>query len=147
MSQLGLGVMLKMLGGNEDTIKAIEASLGKIITNIRLDDEQLILEFDHNNGLILFDNGQSCCESRYMTCDDPLEQFIGATFDGVTIEDAAPGTSAYGEHEIEFMRVQTSKGTIVCQNHNEHNGYYGGFSVSARLADVADGRYRGPFRD
>jgi hypothetical protein len=37
-------------------------------------------------------------------------------------------------HEVQFLRVSTDAGTIVCETHNEHNGYYGGFNVCVEAA-------------
>jgi hypothetical protein len=44
--------------------------------------------------------------------------------DGPNLEDA------YGEHEQVFVEVVTTKGLITIANHNEHNGYYGGFALT-----------------
>jgi hypothetical protein len=35
----------------------------------------------------------------------------------------------YEVHETEYCNILTSKGVIQLVCHNEHNGYYGGFSV------------------
>ena len=47
-----------------------------------------------------------------------------------------PPAAEYGDdHEVAFLGIYTTKGVIVCQTHNEHNGYYGGFSLDARLCN------------
>lgn len=38
-------------------------------------------------------------------------------------------------HEVQFLHVKTSKGSFAVSNHNEHNGYYGGFNVEASLEE------------
>lgn len=77
----------------------------------------------------LWDAGQSCCEHRYMTTDDELETFKDAKLvgiDRVYVEDE----TEYGDpHEQVFVKVETTKGTITCVTHNQHNGYYGGFDI------------------
>ena len=38
-------------------------------------------------------------------------------------------------HEVQFLEVKTSKGSFTMSSHNEHNGYYGGFSIEVRPED------------
>lgn len=135
MSQLGMGVMIKMLGGNADSASAFSASLGKTITALTLgDDDALHFEFGDGTKMRLFDDGQSCCESRYMRTDDDLSYFVGAQLLDAEIKDA-PNVEddEYGAHEVQFLEVKTSKGCFTMASHNEHNGYYGGFAIRAAL--------------
>jgi hypothetical protein len=129
MSQLGVGVMLQMLGGNEQSVDAYKQSLGKTISSIELTDNMLIIKFTDETGVSLRDFGQSCCEHRYMVCDDDLPSFAGATLLSAEVANGPEVEGNYEVHEVQFVRIQTSKGAIVVSNHNEHNGYYGGFSV------------------
>lgn len=134
MSNFGMGVLINMLGGNSETVEAFQASVGKVISSIALTQEdELHLKFEDGTGLKLWDDGQSCCESRYMRTDDNLDEYIGATFVGGEVKDA-PNVSdeEYGEHEVQFLEIQTSKGPLTMASHNEHNGYYGGFYIQAR---------------
>lgn len=91
------------------------------------------LQFVFENGatLVLSDRGPDCCNSVYMTCSDDLSQIVGDRMVGVTIEDApdiSGGEDAY--HEVQFLHVRFASGAVVvCETHNEHNGYYGGFSL------------------
>lgn len=131
MSHPGMGVMIGMLGGNEKTVDAIKGSLGKKIAKVAVEDNRLKFEFADGSKLTLFDDGQSCCEHRYMVCDDDLAKFVGRKLtdfelaDGPTMEDC-------GEpHEVQFLKVYTSRGSFTVSNHNEHNGYYGGFWIVA----------------
>lgn len=109
----------------------------RIISSVKLDDasDTLKIKFEGGGEIYLSDHGQSCCEHRYMSCDDDLYGFKGAELRSATVEkadDIESKEDEWGEgdvHEVEFLRILTSKGVIVCQNHNEHNGYYGGFSV------------------
>jgi hypothetical protein len=64
-----------------------------------------------------------------MRTDDTLTDYAGAELLDVSLEDA-PDLEAGGEsHEVQFLRVKTSKGMFVMSSHNEHNGYYGGFWI------------------
>lgn len=133
---LGMGVMINMLSGDDGTSKAVQTAIGRTITSTGIaqasnGESQLWLEFEDGSKLVLRDRGQSCCESRYMTLDgDSLDYYKGATFIGAELGDA----SEEGHdmvHEIQFLNIKTSKGVFTVSNHNEHNGYYGGFSISA----------------
>jgi len=132
MTHFGLGVMLGMLSGNEETVNVLKSSLGKTISNIELVDDKLRFTFTDNSKIVLFDDGQSCCESRYMTTDDDLPFFKDCTFDDIEIRDAPNLPYEYGDHEVQFLLITTSKGIFTMETHNEHNGYYGGFLVVAR---------------
>lgn len=133
MSNLGLGVMIKMLGGNAETADAFHSSIGKVISAVELTQEdELHLHFEDGTGLKLWDDGQSCCESRYMRTDDNLDEYIGATLVGGEVKDAPDITTEYDTHEVQFLEIQTSKGPLTMASHNKHNGYYGGFSIQAR---------------
>lgn len=135
MSNLGLGVMIGYLSENGASADAIANSKNKKITDIYMVNEELCIQFDDNKTLHIWDNGQSCCEHRYMTTDDSLKDFIGSTFidvelrDGPEIEDP---DGWGGTHEQQFLLINTSFGTFTMVTHNNHNGYYGGFYVTAR---------------
>lgn len=132
MSQLGVGVMLGMLTDNNASVNAFKGALGKAIKSARLgDDDALYLAFDDGTGIRFADEGQSCCESRYMRTDDDLASFVGAKLLGAEIKEAptAAPPYEYGEHEVQFLEVQTDRGVFTMASHNEHNGYYGGFCI------------------
>lgn len=129
--------MISMLSGNKETVAACKASAGQTITSAEIKDENLILKFENGSGIRIFDDGQSCCESRYMVCDDKLDEFIGTQLLDIEVKDG-PSTSGEdgGEHEQQFVDIKTSKGVFQIRNHNQHNGYYGEFSIVARLLDA-----------
>ncbi len=133
MSRLGLGVMIQRLAGNSDARDALEHAIGRVIKSIAMIDDTLHIELDSGKSLVLSDDGQSCCESRYMTCDDDLTGYDGATLMEVEVRDAPSIDDPDGSHEVQFLVVTTSKGAITVATHNEHNGYYGGFAIAARL--------------
>lgn len=132
MGSLGLGVMINMLGGNKETVKTLQKALGKEIAGIRLEDDALHLDFADGYKIKIFDDGQSCCEDRYMQTDDDLPYFVGANFTDIAIKDGPTTTGEYDEkHEIQFLEITTNKGVFTMASHNEHNGYYGGFWIVA----------------
>lgn len=137
MSQLGLGVMINLLKGNEETVNAINSSLNKEIKNINIEDDNLILIFKDDSKLRIWDNGQSCCELRFMNCDDDLKEYLDSKLIGFDLKSASnkniEDDNYSDEHEIQFLDVHTSKGIFTISNHNVHNGYYGGFCIEAEL--------------
>lgn len=135
VNKLGMGVMMNMIRGNEETVTAFQKGVGQTIRKVELAGDALVFDFENGYRMKLFDDGQSCCESRYMRTDDNLAEFVGAKLLNARIEDAAPppkDANDYGDHEIQLLVVETDKGNFVMSNHNEHNGYYGGFSIEAR---------------
>lgn len=137
-SNTGLGVLIQSLGGNRGSSLIVE-SIGKTIASARLnkDADRLELRFVDGTGIYLKDEGQSCCENRYMSCDDDLADFTGATLSSVELRDAPSVDTQYDSHDVEFLAVITSNGEFTCANHNEHNGYYGGFWIKAgKLEEV-----------
>ncbi len=132
MSDLGLGVMINMLGGNEKSVEVFKGALNKIIIGLSLDDDILHFTFEDGYKMDLADDGQSCCEHRYITTDDNLQYFCGAKFMDAEIKEAPNIADEYGEHEVQFLEIKTSKGVFTLETHNEHNGYYGGFWVVAK---------------
>ena len=133
MENLGMGVMLGILGGNEETVNSIKSSLNKVIETVKLDEENLVISFTDNTQLTIWDGGQSCCESRYMTTDDNLSDFNGAVLLDLELKSADDIDNGWEVHEIQFLDVKTSNGVFTMVNHNKHNGYYGGFYVKAKL--------------
>lgn len=105
---------------------------GAIVTKMRMNGDQFIVEFEQG-GLSISDDAQSCCESRYMHTEDEsdFEYHVGATFRFIQIVDGPDGEGSEC-HETKFCNVLTSKGVIQLVCHNEHNGYYGGFGINLR---------------
>jgi hypothetical protein len=136
MSVPGVGAMIGYLSGNEATVAAYKDSLGKKITEASIDndgnggDGLLRLGFEDGSTISIFDNGRSCCESRYMTCDDDLVSIVGGRLLKIETKEAPEQRTDWGyPHEIEFLQVQTDAGAVTLSTHNEHNGYYGGFNI------------------
>lgn len=131
-----MGVMINMLGGNAETVAAHQGAVGKTIVSARLKDDSLWLDFADGTGIHFLDEGQSCCENRYMRTDDDLASYVGATFIEAELASAPAVTDEYGEHDVQFLNVKTSKGVLTMSSHNEHNGYYGGFAIVVRTHEV-----------
>lgn len=130
--------MIQRLFGNSGTAAAVQSSIGKKLKSIKLNGDNVVCAFDDGAWLRLWDNGQSCCESRYVTSDDNDKDFAGHTLVNVEIREAAKhDVNEYTEHEIQFLAVKTDKDEFVATTHNEHNGYYGGFSINAEYGPPA----------
>lgn len=132
---LGFGVMIGIIGGNQETVETIKGVLGKKIESVSLSDNALHFVFKDGTKVKIFDDGQSCCESRYMHTDDDLSYFANTIFKDIEIVSAPNEPDEWGEHEVQFLRVHTGKGLFTMANHNEHNGYYGGFWIVAEKED------------
>lgn len=110
---------------------------GWTIDSVRLEDDALYFDFGWRGALRISDEGQSCCEKRYMTTDDNLEEFAGADFLGLEIKQAPYTEDEDGNtHEVQFLEIKTSKGCFTIATHNEHNGYYGGFDIALDNVEI-----------
>jgi hypothetical protein len=111
---------------------------GARITAVEMDEERLLLTFESGKVLRIEDDGQCCCESRYMTTDDEVQSLIGGCLLNVEEKPGAEDEEDWGNvHETMFVEVSTDKGFITLTNHNEHNGYYGGFWLKVTDATPA----------
>lgn len=141
MSQPGFGAMIHFLGGGSK--KNASDYYGRRITAAAMSTEPgyrsigdgqkeaLNLTFDDGVTIRLTDEGQSCCEHRYMTCDDDLSKLIGGKLAKIEVRDVKEESGEYGdEHEQAFVEVATDECFVTIVTHNEHNGYYGGFGLS-----------------
>ncbi len=127
-TNLGMGVLISRLCGSERSIKALYSIVGKEIIKLKLEDNTLHVTTPDSE-VVIYDDGQSCCEHRYMQTDDDLNYFVGSIFNDLEIKDATGCDTENDSHEIQFLEIKTSKGVITFANHNEHNGYYGGFAI------------------
>lgn len=129
---IGVGAMIAELSGNDESAKAFSEAIGKTIKRVWLADDALKFTFEDGTNLELMDDGQSCCESRYMVTDDKLEDYAGATLISGVLKEGPDMPAEYDSHETQFLEIQTSKGAFTMTSHVEHNGYYGGFAIRAR---------------
>lgn len=129
MGQPGIGAMLHALGGGSENDPA--KFYGKKIVAAEIKDERLRLALEGGPTIEIWDNGQSCCESRYITTDDQVSSLVGGALARIETRYGPSIGAEYGdEHEQVFVEVGTDKGFITVVNHNEHNGYYGGFGLT-----------------
>lgn len=125
---LGIGAMLHQLsGGSRHGSSEYE---GQVIKSISMEDNALFIGFENGKTIRVWDDGQSCCESRYMRTDDDIQYLVGKKLVSITAKDAPNEPNEWGEHEVCFVEVMTNDGFITISNHNEHNGYYGGFGLT-----------------
>lgn len=136
VSNLGLGVLIHGLSDNSETVYAIRAVLEKQISALSMSDDALHISVEGGPHIKIWDDGQSCCERRYMMTDDDLPYFVGATLQDIELRDAPNEPHEWGEHEVQFLVITTSKGAFTMATHNEHNGYYGGFAIEACVVDT-----------
>lgn len=128
MSQMGLQVMLNYLMRQDADCSKY---YGKKIIEANIDEDCLLLKFEDNISIKIWDDGQSCCEHRYITCDDNVKDLIGHVLIRIESKDGELKEKGNWEvHEWCFVDIVTDKATITICTHNEHNGYYGGFSLA-----------------
>lgn len=141
---LGITAMLHRMYSWDDKsgVEALMAHKGAKIASAEISDSAgqdggLLLAFDDGCTLALYDDGRSCCESRYMTTDEDLSGIAGRVLVDVELNDAPDVEDEYGEtHEIQFLRVITDGATYVFASHNEHNGYYGGIDINVKIVST-----------
>jgi len=130
---IGLGVLIQTFGGNAQTVETVKSALGKTINTVWIDDNTLYFKFTDGTNIKLSDEGQSCCEYRYMDTSDDLSEYEGSVLIDFELKPVKlESEDNYGDHEIQFLDVKTDKGIFTVSNHNEHNGYYGGFWIVAK---------------
>lgn len=139
MSKLGIGAMLHQLGGGSD--HNTDEFYGRRIVSAEIKDDRLRIGFDDGEHIALWDNGQSCCESRYMTTDDNVADLVGKTLTLIEPKKHEEKDCEYGgSHEMVFIEIQakarTKVTTVTLVTHNEHNGYYGGFGLTITKVPV-----------
>lgn len=97
---------------------------------------ELVISFGDGAHVSILDDGQQCCEHRYMTTDDDLSAFVGAELMDIEVRNGGSNELDFSDYDdIQFLLVTTSKGVFTIENHNEHNGYYGGFDVRIKFVD------------
>lgn len=102
---------------------------GNKITAAAFDADSILLHFENGRKLQISDEAQSCCENRYMTSDDDIQELVGHTLSSISLKNGPVVEQDYDVHEIVFLEIQAGHITFTVSTHNEHNGYYGGFSL------------------
>jgi len=132
MSGAGIGVMIRQLFGTAGARNPSDY-YGRMIASAEATDSVLTLGFEDGTRIVVKDDGQSCCEARYMRTDDNPQDLVGHRLVALESNRSANESGEYWDaHEIAFLDVKTDAGVTVFSFHNEHNGYYGGFSLSVQ---------------
>ena len=88
-----------------------------------------IIQTDKRQIKVGISNSQSCCEHwGYLTTNDDINEFVGATLLEIKIVDTALNVKPLQEEEVSncmFVNFSTDWGTMQLVAYNEHNGYYG----------------------
>ena len=124
---LGIGAMLHSLSGGSEN--APEQYYGKVIVSAEIDETEIEIGFSDGLSIVIWDNGQSCCEYRHMTTDDDIKSLVGGTLISIEAKEG-PDIDDGEAHETMFVEIATDKGFVTVVTHNEHNGYYGGFGLT-----------------
>ncbi len=115
-----------------------ETFYGRKITSVEIDDKVLKIAFEDGSKIRIFDDGQNCCEHRHMTTDDDVKTLIGHKL--LRIEPKIATENQKGDedyfHDEVFLEVATDNSFISIVNHNEHNGYYGGFGLKITMENA-----------
>lgn len=133
---MGIGAMLHLLGGGSQ--QEPSTFYGRTITDVEKSDDKLTISFGDGSRIAIWDNGQSCCESRYMTCDDDVKSLVGQKLVRIEGKSGPDADGDYDVHETCFVEIATDGGFITLTNHNVHNGYYGGFGLTVTLEAAGD---------
>lgn len=118
------------------TPAVLESLIGETIDSIDVTDTDILIHTGASHGTqgvrtLITDDGQSCCESRYLTCDDDLDTFRLGRIVKIELVSVPDIEDDGDHHECAFFKIDTTKGPITVRTHNEHNGYYGGFCIRA----------------
>ncbi len=110
---------------------------GRKIVDALIEDNLMKITFEDGVKIRIYDDGQSCCELRYMRTDDDVKTLIGGTLLKIFVkgvgEEKEKHEGKYFDddyHEVAFLEIQTDKSFVTLSTHNEHNGYYGGFGLA-----------------
>lgn len=129
---LGFGAMIYYLSGGSEHDPS--EFYGKKILSVEMTEERLSLKLEDQT-IHIFDDGQSCCEHRHMTTDDDVQSLVGHTLQRIEAKEAPDIEDEFGDYEQVFVEIGTDIGFITIVNHNEHNGYYGGFGLTIKVND------------
>jgi hypothetical protein len=127
------------MGQDDRNLFIFKRNRDKVIKHLEIEANVLKFFFVDGSIMSLADEGQSCCENRYMHTSDNLPDYIGATFTDMGVKESHYlEDSSDDYHECVFVDIMTSKGSFVIETHNEHNGYYGGFSITMEDSQSAN---------
>ena len=126
----GMGAMLHYLSGGSEHNP--EEYYNKVIDKAFLEDDIFNIHFKDGIKITITDEGQSCCESRYITTDDEPSVLNGHKLIKIETKEAPTIEDVWEVHEQVFIEIATDKAFITLTTHNEHNGYYGGVALTIK---------------
>lgn len=92
----------------------------------------LVISFEDDTFLEIFDSGQLCCELRFMSCSDVLGDLVGHTFNSINMKTlGSDGSDPF--YDVAFLEIKAGDEIVTITNHNQHNGYYGGFNLVVNI--------------
>lgn len=101
---------------------------GTIIRVIDYRDDIIYIQTDDWRYSLFMDH--DCCETRYFECADDLSEYTNSTILAAYLSLSTLVTATGDDtHEVAFLRIMTTVGELTFSAHNEHNGYYSGFSL------------------
>ena len=117
--------------------------IGKKIAGLRINEDQSVLAFDTDQGVIAYDALGDCCSETWFADITGVSALLGGTvqtadevsMDGYTVEDGRTRQdfdAAYG------VKITTDKGYSDIVFRNSSNGYYGG-SIRPLRREMPDG--------
>jgi len=131
MSTLGMAAMLHELSGGSE--ESPSKYYGKKIIKAEISTERLLLAFEDGAKIKIWDDGQSCCEERHMSCEDDVSDLEGHFLRNIEVKSSGEEDAGWdGVYEWCFIEIATDQNFITLQTHNEHSGYYGGFGLSIK---------------
>lgn len=104
--------------------------LGKKILKIFVSDNQEILSFDTDKGLVSYKATGDCCSESWFADITGVDALLGATPSEIKYlelgEDIDDGRSRQDVDQIYGFKITTEKGYADIIFRNSSNGYYGG---------------------
>lgn len=117
--------------------------IGKKITGLRINEDQSVLAFDTDQGVIAYDAWGDCCSETWFADITGVGALIGGTvqtadevsMDGYNVED---GRTRQECDEAYGYKLTTDKGYADIVFRNSSNGYYGG-SIELLKRELPEG--------
>lgn len=117
--------------------------IGKKVTGLLINDDQSVLAFYTDQGVIAYDAWGDCCSESWFADITGVSALLYGTvqtvdevsMEGYNVED---GRSRQGYDEAYGYKLITDKGCVDIVFRNSSNGYYGG-SIELMQRDLPEG--------
>ena len=121
----------------------MEQLIGKKITELRINEDQSVLAFYTDQGVIAYETYGDCCSETWFADITGVSALLGGTvqtadevsMDGYNVED---GRTRQDFDEAYGVKLTTDKGYCDIVFRNSSNGYYGG-SIWRLMREMPDG--------